>query len=332
MRIVAGVIVALLLLNGVAFMHAWRMTHYVAAGVTTRKPEELNVLDKVLVLVTGVTIPRPANRRTPADEGLPYATERFSASDGVGLEAWRVPAAAPLTRVLMFHGYKGAKAGLLREARVLHDLNCEVVLVDQRGSGGSDGSVTSVGWFEALDVAAAAAREKRDLPLYLLGNSMGAAAVLRAISRHDAKASGLILQAPFDRMLSTVRNRFNTFGLFSFPFAEMLVAYGGWQQGFDAFQHNPVDYAAGVTVPTLMMGGQNDRRATAAQMQGVFAALKGARHFVQFPSVGHDNLLKSDPHRWRAAVASFIGGTRKFSGNPPPENAPGDPAPAQYPR
>ena len=48
-------------INAVAFMQTWTMTHYAAAGTRTLRPEELSLLDKIGVVLTGVTVPRPSN-------------------------------------------------------------------------------------------------------------------------------------------------------------------------------------------------------------------------------------------------------------------------------
>jgi hypothetical protein len=43
------------------------------------------------VLVAGVEVPRPENRRTPRDLGLAYERHVFAGGRGVRLEAWLVP-------------------------------------------------------------------------------------------------------------------------------------------------------------------------------------------------------------------------------------------------
>ena len=96
----------------------------------------------------------------------------------------------------------------------------------------------------------------------LLGNSSGAAAVLRAVSIEPSLADALIVDAPFDRLLSTVENRFVAMKLPPFPLARMIVLWGGARQGYWAFAHNPFDYASKITCPVLHLHGENDPRVT----------------------------------------------------------------------
>lgn len=136
---------------------------------------------------------------------------------------------------------------------------------------------------------------------------MGAAAILRAVHQGEAQVDGIVLEAVFDRMLTAVRNRFKSLGVPSFPSAELLVFWGGWQAGFDGFRHNPAEYAASVGCPVLMLHVDSDPRATLGQAQAVLDAIPGAKkEFVVFPGNGHEPCLKGDPDRWHEAVARWL--------------------------
>ena len=133
---------------------------------------------------------------------------------------------------------------MVAEARAFLDMGCSVLLVDFRGSGDSSESYTTVGYYEAEDVAAAVDYARKQLPhskTILYGGSMGAAAVLRAVASCDVQPDAIIAEAIFDKMLNTVRHRFEAMGVPSFPSAQLLVFWGGRQAGFNGFAHNPVD-------------------------------------------------------------------------------------------
>src|SRR5258708_784138 len=93
------------LLNAWAYRHAWAMTHYTSGGRSTIRPEKLPLSGGVAVLLTGLTLPRRANDKPPADAGLPYETHLLTVPDGIELEAWHVPHSDPRAIVVMFHGY-----------------------------------------------------------------------------------------------------------------------------------------------------------------------------------------------------------------------------------
>jgi uncharacterized protein len=301
--------VCLFLLNAVAFMQARAMTHYVASGARTAKPENLSVFEKSWVLITGVTVPRPQNTGTPADISLVYETHRITLGRDEHLEAWHISSAGAKGLVLMFPGYAESKSSLLPAAYVLHGLGWDLLLVDFRGAGGSSGSSTTLGFRESEDVADALqyARQTwsaRKVVLY--GVSMGSAAVLRAVSREGSEADGLILESPFDTMLNTVRNRFGSMGLPSWPGAELVVFWGGVQIGANGFAHNPSDYARSVSAPTLLMHGELDPRVTPEQARSIYSNLAGPKSMVLFSDGDHEALVVQNNDLWQREVRAFL--------------------------
>jgi alpha-beta hydrolase superfamily lysophospholipase len=298
------------LLNIIAYNHAHAMTHFREGGPRTAAPEKLSFLQKAQVLFRGVSIPRPGNLADPASQGLVFETLIFQGKDGIELEAWHVPNPKARGLVMLLHGYAACKASLLGEARAFHELGYSCVLLDLRGSGGSAGNETTIGVTEADDLALVVQRLQEahpDQPLILYGQSMGSVAILRAVSENGVRPTAVIVECPFDRLLSTVTNRFSAMGLPSFPGAQLLVYWGGVQLGFNGFRHNPVDYARGVSCPALLMHGDQDPRVTTEQAQSIFGNLAGKKRFESFPGVGHQSYLGAQPELWKQTVSEFLG-------------------------
>lgn len=314
-------VLALLGMNGLAFMHARAFTHYGDPDADEYDVEDLSFGDKAKLLFTGVPQPRPKVRRKPAFWTW-YRVHTFESADGVKLEAWHIPRKEAKGVVALFHGYGTSKSSVLEEANGFRALGYSVFLVDFRGSGNSSGSVTTLGVREAEDVAAAVKCLRGlepDLPLILYGSSMGAAAVLRAVAREGVKPAAAVLECPFDSMLSTVKNRFRMMHAPSFPAAQLLVFWGGVQHGFNGFAHNPVDYAKEVECPVLLIGGAKDRRVTQAQLRSVHDALAGPKQLEIFEELGHGGYAKNESRRWRRIVGAFLD---KHLAEPEPEGEP----------
>jgi len=307
--ILLALLVAVVALNGIAWMQAWAMTHYVSSGQRTPRPEDLSFAEKIGAIVTGVTVTRPANQHTPIDVGLRYETRTISVGDGGTLEIWYVPANGSRALVLMFPGYAESKESLLSQAATFHDLGYDTLLVDFRGAGGSSGSDTTLGVRESRDVASGVDYARAQWPdrrIVLYGVSMGAAAVLRAMAVEGVKPDAAILESPFDSLLSTVGNRFNATGLPSFPASQLLVFWGSVQQGSNGFANNPVDYARSLKCPSLLLHGQDDPRVTVQQNQAIYDALGGPKQQVEFQGAGHVSLIASSPQLWKDSVQSFL--------------------------
>jgi alpha-beta hydrolase superfamily lysophospholipase len=313
-RAAGSALVALVVgVNAAAWAHAGAFTTFAETHAERTPPvQALGVGERLRALLTGVSLPRPTNERTPADLGLAFETHRVHARDGVGLELWRVPHPSPRAVAVLCHGHAGSKAALLEVALELRRLDLEVVLVDLRGSGGSDGVTTTLGVAEALDVAAAVERARAlapGRPLLLHGASMGAAAALRAVHAHGVAPDALLLEAPFDRLVTTVEHRFEAMGFpgwAAWAPARLLVFWGGVRHGFDALGHAPVEYAASARCPTLLMGGADDPWVRPDELRAVGAALRGPKEVLVLEGVAHESLLGARPDAWRAAVRRLV--------------------------
>jgi hypothetical protein len=302
--------IVLLLINALAFVQARAATHFVADAPPLEALLQAPLPIQLGALLTGVPLPRPQNRSTPAEHHLPYSTHTIALANGEQLEAWHVPHPQPRGLVLLFVGYGGAKEGALTPAAKLFQFGFSSLLVDFRGAGGSSRSDQTLGIREAEDVIAAwqyAAAQWPGLSFYLYGVSMGGAAILRAVALADLPAHGLILEAVFDRLTTTTRHRFAAYGLPGSPAAELLLFWGGVQLGVDPFSHNPVEDAKSVTMPTLLLYGERDPWILPPERAALAEALRGPVEVVVFPAQGHGGpYVYGDAERWDTAVRNFL--------------------------
>lgn len=286
--IVRAVCVVLLGLNILAFVSAYALTHH--------QPP--------------FGIPKPQSVQKPTDIGLSYTAHRIEVSSSDWIETWLIPTEKPQGTVLLFHGNHGTKGQqLLPPAKVFHDLGYNTLLVDFRGAGGSSGYTSSTGYWEAEDVGLAVQQAQQlslELPLVMYGISMGSAAILRAIATQTIQPDAIILELPFIRLTQAIRSRLSLFPLPTSPMAELLVFWGGLQQGFNGFTHNPINYATQVTAPSLILQGQQDRWTTTAEIEALQKQLRGHSQRVIFPTAGHQLLVTVDPDLWREKISQFL--------------------------
>jgi alpha-beta hydrolase superfamily lysophospholipase len=296
-------------LNVVAYRQAWAFTHFERSGPRTPPPQQLTLLAKARVLVAGARVPRPRNRRTPADFKLPFERHVYPGWDDIPLEAWRIPASPSRGTVVLFHGHADCKASLLAPARALRELGWTTFLVDFHGSGGSGGNDTSIGFHEATDVVRSldyVAGLADHGPIVLFGTSMGAAAVLHAARLFSTQPAGIVLECPFDRFSRTVERRFEQMGVPRFPAEPLLLFWGGRVEGFDPLAFNPVDDAADVRVPTLLLHGDRDAFITVEEARSIVARLGGPSTLHVLQGVGHESFVIARPDEWRETLRTFL--------------------------
>ena len=311
MMILSLLLILFILLNGMAYLHAFAMLNFVSQEKRTPSIESLSFWQKVEILLTGLNIPKPVNFATPDDIGLSYETHRFKVNSEVELEAWYIPHAQSKGIILMFHGYVAPKSALLHTARIFYDMGYEIFLVDFRGSGGSNQMTTSIGYYEGDDVSKTLEYVQTRLarmPIILYGQSMGGVAILRGIYANRTQPDAIIIESVFGNLLETIKNRFKLMGLPAWPAAHLLVFWGSVQRGFSGFKHNPIEYAKRVDCPVMMLHGTDDKRATLAEAEVLFNNLRGKKHFERFEGLGHEPYFRNHSEQWKRSVSEFLKG------------------------
>lgn len=295
--------------NILAWRHARALMRYKGKSAIKPKLENIKSEDRLGIIFSGVEMPRPESDSTPDDLAADCVKLAINAPDGITLGAWYCNRGASSPLVILFHGYTEDKTTLIPEAEIFLKLGASVMLVDFRGSGESSEDYTTIGYKEGDDVVAAMKYAQDNLShakIILSGYSMGAAAILRAVSAGGIQPDGIIVEAVFDTMLNTVRNRFHMLNAPAFPGAELLVFWGGVQVGFNGFENNPVEYAKAVKCPILFMHGTDDPRALLSEGQNVYDAVPSQKTFKVFPDVAHQSYVEADPAAWEQAVRDLL--------------------------
>lgn len=305
-RILWSLIIVFILMNAVAYMHAYRFTHFDPdLKEKTGDPKELSFGEKLSTLFFGIRNPRPVNNGLPS---RPYQTLKLQSHKKI--ECWLIPVDSAKGTVALFHGYGGSKSGMLDRAEAFAQMGYTTLLVDFMGSGGSEGNQTTLGFHEAKEVQTVFDHLKTTghQKLVLFGTSMGAVAIMKALHDHSLKPHAVILECPFGTMSETVKARFRTMGVLSFPMAQLLMFWGGVQNGFNAFGHNPDRYATKIDCPTLLMIGEKDEKVSMEETKRIFESLKGPKQLETFPLAGHENYLNTYKFEWIKDVNTFLNG------------------------
>jgi pimeloyl-ACP methyl ester carboxylesterase len=292
-----------ILMNVAAFFHAYKFTHFDSSTRKTKDAAHLSFTQKLGISFLGVSNPRPQNTTTP---DTAFRTVRLKSNKEI--ECWLIKVGKSKGTVALFHGYGGEKSSMQDKAAVFRKLGYNTLLVDFMGAGGSDGNQTTIGFKEAQEVKTCYDYLKADGEdnIHLFGTSLGACAIMKAISDYQLSVSSIIIECPFSTMLQTVKNRFTTMGIPSFPMAHLLVFWGGVQNGFNAYSHKPVGYAQKIRCPTLLFYGEKDKKVTREETMSIFNNLAGKKSLVTFPSAGHENYLTKYKEEWTTSVKDFL--------------------------
>jgi pimeloyl-ACP methyl ester carboxylesterase len=249
---------------------------------------------------------------TPAPAGNAVVT-----SDGIHLAGWYVPAAngagAAAPTVLLVHGWKANKTGMLPFAAGLHaDYN--LVLFDLRNNGQSSGEMTSMGLWEQRDVTRMldwVVATKNPSWIGMVGNSMGAATAL-AVAAGDPRVEALILDSAHADVVTSFGNAMEEdFNYPGGPAAWVLAQGVSAQVGGDITTTDPVRHIGRLgDRPVLLTAGANDQvdTPTEATERNVRAALDaGVTVEVTYcQGARHGQVIEQCPDAWASTARAFF--------------------------
>jgi len=136
---------------------------------------------------------------TPRQLGLDFETLRIPTADGLYLHAWFIPARSPRgTTLLFFHGNAGDISHRLDSIAQFNRLGLDVLIVDYRGYGQSEGAPSEAGTYEDARAAwfhLVEGRGQAPARIVLFGRSLGAAVAANLATR--VRPGALILESAF---------------------------------------------------------------------------------------------------------------------------------------
>ncbi len=293
-----------IVLNLVAIFHSYKFTHFDdSKKEKTKDPKNLTMEQKISTLIFGINNPKPINEKTPSSQ-----FETIILDSNKKIECWNIQTINPKGTVILFHGFAGSKSSMLDKAEIFKELGFNTFLVDFMGSGGSEGNQTTIGFFEAKQVKTSFdyLAKKGEKNIFLFGTSMGSVAIMKAVSEYGIKPKGIIIECPFGSMYKTVCARFKMMNVPTFPMAGLLVFWGGIQNSFWAYKHNPIEYAKKITCPTLLMYGLLDEKVSKAEIEEIFLNLAGPKELKIYKNAVHENYLTKYKNEWRNDISEFI--------------------------
>lgn len=303
-KILKILFIIFIIMNSIAFIHAYKFTHFSNNQVEkTKRPEELSSLEKAKIVFFGVNNPKPKNKKFPFQK---YQTIKLKSNKEI--ECWLIKTEKSKGTVILFHGYRGEKSQLIEKSDEFIKLGFSTMLVDFMGSGNSEGNQTTIGYKEREEVKSTFdyIKQTGEKNIFLFGTSMGAVAIMKCINDDQIKPKGVILECPFGSMYQTVLARFKRANAPTFLMPRILLFWGGIQNGFWGFTHNPTTYAKGITFPTLLLYGEKDKSVSRKEIDEIYTNLKGSKKLHIYKNTGHENYLIKNKIEWNKNISDFL--------------------------
>ena len=244
---------------------------------------------------------------------LPFEPVQTTSRDGLRLAGkyYHTKDGAPIA--LMCHGYRSvSRRDFAGGYPDLLDLGYNVLLIDERAHGDSEGKVISFGVKERFDVLSwisfLTERFGAETEILLFGISMGAATVLMSLALDPPKnVAGIVADCPFSSPADILRKVGRDMKL---PVALCMPAARIGARLFGGFSLDGASAVEAVThrtdVPVLLFHGEADTFVPCEMSRKIAEAGGGHIRFLSFPGADHGLSFLSDPARYRAELTAFL--------------------------
>jgi hypothetical protein len=213
----------------------------------------------------------------PADYGLAYEDVALTTADSLKLHGWWLPAqGAAAGTVLHLHGNAANVSNHLPLAAWLPRAGFNVLMLDYRGFGRSEGRPTLDGVLADARAALAHLRSRRDVDatrLIVFGQSLGGATALRLLAEDAAGVRLAVIDSAFASYRGIARDA----ALQSIVLAPFLPLALPLLPGADK---DPVTALARIDVPLIFVHGRTDRVIPFKHGEQLFAAAKEPKRLI----------------------------------------------------
>jgi fermentation-respiration switch protein FrsA (DUF1100 family) len=224
--------------------------------------------------------------------GLPVEDVRLVAEDGVALHAWWIPVPDGEFTFLAFHGNAGNVAHRAPVYRFLHSLPANVLAVEYRGYGRSEGAPDEPGIYRDARAGWEHLVRKRGIAperIIAFGQSLGTA--VAADLAAERTVGGIVLESPFPSAREVARR--------VYPFLP----------GIGYFLRTKFEIAAKLEtggVPLLVVHCAQDPVINFALGEETFRRAGEPKRLFRVNGYCHEEASRLAPEEYRQALTSFL--------------------------
>ena len=242
---------------------------------------------------------------------VPFEEVSITSHDGLKLTGryYHVADGAPLE--IQCHGYKGnALRDFSGAWQIAKAAGRNVLLINQRCHGGSEGHTITFGILERRDVLGwirYANSRFGSIPIVLSGVSMGAATVLMVSGMElPENVKCVIADCPYDAPSNIIKKVLGQDMGMPVKLVYPLIRLGGMLYGkFNLNADSPLEAVRRAKVPVLLIHGDDDRFVPYRMGCNVHAAAPETIEFHTISGAAHAMNYVTDPENYTAIMSAF---------------------------
>lgn len=227
---------------------------------------------------------------TPSDWGLEYEDVQLDAGNGTRLHGWYLPHNASSQVLLFFHGNAGNISHRGDSIKIFHRLGLNVLIIDYRGYGQSQGKPSEQGLYQDAAAAWNYLTENRNYDagnIILFGRSLGGAVAAQLATA--VEPGGLILE-------STMSSA-HDFAGYAFPGLSRVVVL--------RYEFNVSRFLQSVSCPVLVLHSPDDEIMPFFLGEKVYQSASEPKAFFELQGDHNSGFLQSQP-AYEQALGNFI--------------------------
>ncbi len=315
--IIIGIISAIVLLTALALLTAYicfRMAFYAPQKRSAMK-HPVSVGEEVFDLPPDdIYVPFHEKMKEWAREVRSLPCEEFCVKsfDGLKLYGKYYECEPGATIELMMHGYRGsAERDLCGGVQRSFALGRNVLIIDQRACGKSQGNVITFGVNESRDcltwVNFLVEHFGKDVKIILTGISMGASTVMMAAARGvPSNVIGILADCGYSSQEKIIKKVIKDMKLpanLLYPFVKMgSKIYGK----FNIDEISPLEAVRKISLPIIFFHGEDDSYVPCEMSLENYEACKAPKRLVMVPEAGHGLAYPVLKGKYLDEVASFF--------------------------
>ena len=255
---------------------------------------------------------KDGDEQRPVDVGCAkyYKQESITGFDGILLNGYYAYSTQNNPWVICIHGYGGKATGMVEYTEMFRNLGMNVLTVDLRGHGDSQGNYYTLGARDSDDVILWTDWLKKSFKadkIILFGISMGGATALMAAAKKSELFSIVISDsAPSDFNRMFMRILKHRMGLVAHLFMPMLYLYTRVFAGYSLADASAGEYVSQISIPTLYIHGQSDGLVPLEMMTELYEKSTCQKERFVMQGAEHTGAIKTDKELYLRKVSDFI--------------------------